>query len=153
MTCYDLVIMRRHRSGSSRHIRCRVDPVVFRVDEDVKDVPYLVRLQQERMERRAVFGVNSGVRWATLVVSLMLHSASRSQRSQVIAQVMSCAASIVRLNARVSLQRKGCSQPREAKKTEMLYPLQRAESQRVTIRQVASLRWQQGGEGVAASIS
>jgi hypothetical protein len=93
------------------------------------------------------------VRLATLVESLMLQWASRSQRSQAIARVKNCAVSIVRLRGRVSLQMKDCSQPREAKKTGMLYPLQRAESQRVTIRQVASLRWQQGGEGVAASVS
>ena len=71
----------------------------------------------------------------------------------MIAQVKNCAASIVRLRARVSLQMKDCSQPHEVKKTGMLYPLQHAESQRVTIRQAASLRWQQGGEGVAASVS
>ena len=131
--------MRHRQSGNSRHIRCRADPVVAHAEEDVKYVPDLVRLQQERTERRAVFGANSDVRLATLVVSLMLQWASRSQRSQVIAQVKNCAASIVRLRARVSLQMKDCSQPHEVKKTGMLYLPQRAESQRVMIRQAVRL--------------
>ena len=115
--------MRHHRSGSSRHIRCRVDLVVVRVDEGVNYVPDLVRLQQERMERRAVLVANLDVRLVTLVVLLMQHSASRNQRSQVIVQVKNCAASIVRLRAQGSLQTKDCFQPREVKKTRMLYPL------------------------------
>ena len=105
----------------------------------MKYVPDLVRRQQERTERRAVFGANSGVRLATLVVSPMLQWASRSQKSQVIAQVKNCAASIVRLRARVSLQMKDCSQPHEVKKTGMLYLPQRAESQSVMIRQAVRL--------------
>lgn len=153
MTYCGLVTTHQDQSGNFRRTHCRVDLVVARVGEDVKNALDLVRRQQERMERKAVLLVNSDVQRVTLVVSLTLHWASRSQRNQAIVQATNCAASIERLMARVSLQMKGCSQPREVKKTGMLYPLQRAESQRVMIRLVASLHWQQGGEGVVASAS
>jgi hypothetical protein len=153
MTYCGLVITHQDQNGNSRRIHCHVDLVVGRVGEDVKDAPDLVRLQQEKMERRAVLLANSGVQLVTLAVSLTLHWASHSQRNQAIVQATNCAASIERLMARVSQQMKGCSQPREAKKTGKLYPLQRAESRRVTIRQAESLHLQQGGEGVVASTS
>lgn len=145
--------MRRHHCDSFRHIRCHVDLVVARVDEGVKYVPDLVMLQQERTERKAVYGANLDVRLATLGVSPMLHLAIHSQKSQAISQAMNYAASIVRLRARESLQMKDCFQPREVTKTGMLYPLSHAGLQRVMIPQVASLHWQQGGEGVVVSVS
>lgn len=105
------------------------------------------------MERKAASAAKLDVRWVTLGASLMLHLASRSRRIQVSVQVMNCAASIVRLKALVSLQMKDCFQPRGAKKTGMWCPLQRAGSQRVMIRPVVSLHWQQGDEGVVVSVS
>ena len=149
------MIVHRDQSGNFRRTRCRVDHVVARVGEGVgvKYFPDLVRLLQERMERRAVLLANLDVRLVTLVVSPMLQSASRSPRIQVNVQAMNCVASIERLRAQVNLRMKDCSPPREAKKTGMLYPLQRAEPQREMIRRAASLRWQQGDEGVVASVS
>ena len=73
--------------------------------------------------RRAVLLANSDVRLVTLVALLMLHWVSRSQKNQATVQATNCVESIERLMAQVSLQMKGCSQPREAKKTGRLYPL------------------------------
>lgn len=155
MTCCDLAIVHRDQSGNFRRTHCHVDLVVARVGEGVGVKYFLdpVKPQQEKMERRAVLLANLDARLVTLVVSLMLQSASHSPRIQVNVQAMNYVASIVRLRAQVSLQMKDCSPPREAKKTGMLYPLQRAEPQREMIRRVASLHWQQGGEGEVASVS
>jgi hypothetical protein len=118
-----LVTTHRGQSGNFRRTHCHADLVVARVGEDVQNFPDLVRLQQERMVRRAVLLANLDVRLVTLVALLMLHWVSRSQKNQATVQATNYAASIVRSRAQVSLQMKGCSQPREAKKTEMLYPL------------------------------
>jgi hypothetical protein len=91
------------------------------------------------MERRAALVAKLDVRLVTSGVLLMLHLVSRSPRNQVSVRVMSYAASIVRLKAPASLQTKGCSRPREAKKTGTWYPPRRAGSQYGMIRQAVSL--------------